>query len=454
MTVSPGAHAELAAFLAWRYGVRHMLRFGLGPGGDLCGAHSRVRSESSWSRWRSTPHDPDASLLTQSVLVADGTGSTLAGLERLAAGLRSWLDYAPCALFAVPQHAHWDTPDAFRAWLDAQSLRVEFTGLSGQPDKDTLLAVLARNDRPPIVPAPVEFRVVAIMTAYNESDIIVPTLTYLIANGIEVYLIENWSTDGTMELAQPFIGHGLIAVERFPADGPSPYFDLRGLMRQVAHVSQTLDANWFINYDVDELRESPWPGVSLRDALYHVDRCGFNCIDHTVIDFRPVNEGFEPGSDFGAHFRYFEFGRSIGYFVQMKAWRNFGQPVTLAGTGGHRVLFQGRRVYPYKFLNRHYMFRSQAHGERKVREKLSRAHPEEQKRLNQRYASFKSRPEFIWRPDDLILFEPDRFYSYFLVERLSGIGLPRQHRVGWKAKIPLHLQPYLGRAAQVLRGFR
>ena len=48
------------------------------------------------------------------------------------------------------------------------------------------------------------------MHAYNEEDIVIPVLKHLIDQGIEIYFVDNWSTDKTYELAQLFLDRGLL----------------------------------------------------------------------------------------------------------------------------------------------------------------------------------------------------------------------------------------------------
>jgi len=254
------------------------------------------------------------------------------------------------------------------------------------------------------------FRVVALISAYNEEDIIVPCLQYLIKQGLEVYLIDNWSTDSTVELASEFLGKGLLAIEKLPQRRPSAHFVWEDILSRIEQLTEELEADWFVFQDVDEIRTSPWPGLSLRDAILKVDREGFNCIDHTVVTFHPLDNDFPAGGDFEAYFRYFEFSDRPGQFIEVKAWKNLGRRISLSPSGGHEVRFDGRRMYPFRFLLKHYPVRSQAHGEKKIfRERKPRWLAQETaKGWHTHYDHIDKGHAFLRRPAELKLFnEPN-----------------------------------------------
>src|SRR5690606_16142948 len=114
-------------------------------------------------------------------------------------------------------------------------------------------------------------------------------------------------------------------------------------------------ARWVVLHDADERRRSPWPGVGLREALWRVDQAGFSCVDHVTLNFWPVDDSFDSqGADLEQQFQFFEFSNHAGHFHQRRAWKRSDQPVRLAPSAGHDVAFEGRRVFPYKFLLKHY----------------------------------------------------------------------------------------------------
>ena len=92
---------------------------------------------------------------------------------------------------------------------------------------------------------------------------------------------------------------------------------------------------------------------------------------------------------------------------------------------GHSVEFKERRVFPYKFLLKHYPIRSQSHGERKIfAERKARFSPEEHEMgLHTQYDMYEPECSFLVDPKSLIRFEKAKFNEEFLIERLSGIGV-------------------------------
>lgn len=205
------------------------------------------------------------------------------------------------------------------------------------------------------------FRVIALVATYNEEDIVGQVVADLIGQGVEVYLIDDGSTDGTVAAVEPWQGRGVVGIERLPHAETSRWADL---LRRKGELQEQLDADWFLHHDADELRESPWEGLSLRDAIARVDRLGWNAIDFQVLDFQPTHDGWRKGDDPRAAFTHWA-PPAPHDKLRINAWKKAPR-VDLVSSGGHEARFPGRRVFPIRFLLRHYSIRSQAHGERKV----------------------------------------------------------------------------------------
>lgn len=317
----------------------------------------------------------------------------------------------------------------FEEFIRRAGFGVEFIGRTAADNvdhsKETILAILkkatteANNKR-----APADFRVVAFMAAYNEEDIIVQSIRKWTDQGIAVHILENWSTDSTYELVKELTNQLPVTLERFPADGPSKYFEWEAMLKRIEALSKEIKADWFVRRGADEVLVSPWPELTYKDALYRVERAGFNCVDHTIIDFHPVDDGFQMGMDHEAYFRHFDFNNPQR---ARKAWKNLGQTISTIPSGGHDVVFEGRRVYPFKFLIKHYSLRSQRQAEKKVfAERKARWNPNERaKGWHNHYDAIEKGHRFVQPATEKTMFEEGTFYSDYLVERLTGIGTHR-----------------------------
>ena len=268
-------------------------------------------------------------------------------------------------------------------------------------------------------PAPAGFRVLAIVPARNEEDLLAGTLAYLVEEGLDPIVLDNWSSDRTADIARA----AGVPVERFPACADSGSYDLAAMLDRVEEMAaHATRADWVVLHDADERRRSPWPGVTLRDALWHVSEEGYNCIDHVTLTFWPTDDAFVAGDDPERHFRHFEFSTHPGHFHQRRAWQQCAGRVALARSAGHDVDFPGRRVYPYKFLLKHYPIRTRAQALRKLRDRRARWNGAERAQGWHRQYEDIAAAEVVRDPAELLRFDAG-FHRRYLLERLSGVGV-------------------------------
>ena len=64
------------------------------------------------------------------------------------------------------------------------------------------------------------FRVIALIATYNEEDIIGQVVEDLIRQGVEVYLVDDGSTDDTVARVEPWQGRGAVVESRRRAASP------------------------------------------------------------------------------------------------------------------------------------------------------------------------------------------------------------------------------------------
>jgi hypothetical protein len=290
---------------------------------------------------------------------------------------------------------------------------------------------------PELAPRP---RVVAIVPAFNEADVIHHAIAALIEDGIEVYLLDHGSTDDTVARAEVWLGRGLLRIERFPQESGFPERNERELvwkdmLRRVEQVAHELQPDWAIFSNADEFRESPWPDLGLREAIGCVDALGYNAINFELFDFRPVDDDFEPGSDPREHLLHYERGGDFDA-VQIKAWKVGDEPALLHPSGGHSVQLPDRRLCPVPFILRHYPLRGETHGRRKVfGERIERFAAEERAEgWHVQYDAYASGDaQFLRDPKDLVRWDPGTARAQLLARASRDLLLAHALRPGGAA---------------------
>jgi glycosyltransferase involved in cell wall biosynthesis len=199
-------------------------------------------------------------------------------------------------------------------------------------------------------------RVTALLAVHNERRFIGKALEHLIGNGLSVYLIDNESSDETVEIASRFVGRGLIGIETFPR---REYFDWNALLARKTELAASLDADWFLHADADELHDAH--SGRLVDLISSADAAGFSTVEFQEFTFIPTREA--PDHDHPQYHRtmrwYYPFRPFEPHLV--RAWKKSAS-IDLITTGGHDPRIPGSRVYPERLPMRHYLFLSAAHA--------------------------------------------------------------------------------------------
>jgi len=222
-----------------------------------------------------------------------------------------------------------------------------------------------------------EFRVLAILHYYNEADILDRTIEYLLGQEVDIYLLDNWSSDESYEIACSWkeMYPKRVFLERFPQGGKTENYEWHEQLERTEEISKSLPYNWFIHYDADEIRMSPWKEVSLKQALYWIDRLGYNCVENTVIDFK-ITDTLQ--TNIFMQDTYFDFRHKCIWYDQLKTWKKV-DTIDIKTSGGHTAKFKNPKPFPLKFLNKHYPLRGVEHARKKIfKERIPRFAKEKQ----------------------------------------------------------------------------
>jgi glycosyltransferase involved in cell wall biosynthesis len=202
-------------------------------------------------------------------------------------------------------------------------------------------------------------RIVAMLQVYNERRFVAACIEHLWTHGVEVYVIDNESTDDTVAIAERYLGRGVIGIETLPRGG---CYSQRLQCARQDELSAELDADWLIHHDADEIRTTRRPRQRLADALRELDEAGYNAVNVHEFVFVPTREA--PDHD---HPRFQETMRHYYPFEprtphRLNAWKRQDGPVELAWSAGHTVRFNGLRMAPVALNLRHYLFLSVPHA--------------------------------------------------------------------------------------------
>jgi glycosyltransferase involved in cell wall biosynthesis len=246
-------------------------------------------------------------------------------------------------------------------------------------------------------------RIVGLMPVYNESDIVEQAIDHLISQGIELVLIDDGSADGSYEICSTFLGKGVLSRERLS----NKYFEFQLILQRLFETAQNYAPDWTLLSGADEFLESPYRGLTLKDAIELESSKGHNLIQFDNFEFWPTEKDHDSKeSDVRKRLRYYSWQDDF----QFLCWKVY-PGMTVHETGGHIPRFPEGvpvRVSPNKFVLRYYKIRSYEHGLRKVfRERLPRYSPELRKKgWHVRYDNFgKERNYFVIDSNKLTKYE-------------------------------------------------
>jgi SAM-dependent methyltransferase len=419
-----------AAHLARRYGCSHIIDIGCGNGRKLAslapefkiigldfGANLEYcRATYPFGEWYEADLDRPytapipAEVLRDSIIICADVVEHLVHPNHLLNTLNDMLQHAPAAVITTPERdlvrgpqdvgppanpAHvreWTLHELEQFMLSA-GIKVGFSGLTMDNNvvwqKATSLLVLENANRPELQAAPEDFRVVAVVSAWDNALTIEACVGHLLDQGIGVYVIDHGSTDNTLACLDQFAGRGLLGIDRLDVAEPTLAAHQEAENARVRELVTQLPADWFVYQRADVIRSSPWRAMSLRDGLAQADRRGYTRVAHTPIACYADFGTLAPGADLNNQARRFRFDPTAARTVQIAAWKNDGQ---LGKTGG---------LFPYNFLEREYVTEGAPMPPGQVV-------PAAQG----------------WR-GGLELYDDQVFNVVHLVERLSGIGTAR-----------------------------
>jgi len=203
-------------------------------------------------------------------------------------------------------------------------------------------------------------RLLALLAVRDEIRSIDDVLAHLVEQGAEVCVIDNGSTDGTREVAERWLGHGVVRIDDQPWTGA---FELASQLRMKERLAAEEHADWYLHLDADERRFAPRPYATLAEGLADVEARGYNAVDFDEFVFVPTLEepSFEDRDVLTSMRWCYHYEPSTPDRLRINAWQR-QERVDLVTTGGHHVQFPNQLVFPRAFVMRHYPILSARHA--------------------------------------------------------------------------------------------
>ena len=205
-------------------------------------------------------------------------------------------------------------------------------------------------------------RVVAVLAIRNERPYLANCLSHLIENGIDFAVVNNGSTDGSIELLQDsrLVRH-LAGYRHVPFAGAFVWKEILLAQEQLV---RTIDTDWILLLAPDEIMHSNVLGETLASAIEKLNARGYDVINFDEFVFLPVDHDYIPDHLGTQPLRHYYFWRP-----SMRAWRKALNLSNIAG-GGHWLFGADFRLSPETLVNRHYIFRDQAHAYEKYSHRI------------------------------------------------------------------------------------
>jgi glycosyltransferase involved in cell wall biosynthesis len=235
-------------------------------------------------------------------------------------------------------------------------------------------------------------KIVGMIPVYNEADIIGQVIGHLVSQGIELVILDNGSTDGSSDICAGHVGKGVLSIEKSVTDR----FEFNSIIAKLYDAALRQRPDWVVLNAADEFLESPFQGMTLKEAIELEDRRGYNLIQFNNFEFWPTEQDRDSSEpDVRKRLRYYTWNDDL----QFRCWRVY-PGIIVVGTAGHYPAFPNDlkvTIPKTKFILRHYRIRSYEHGLKKVFEdRLPRYVVEEQRKgLHVHYSKFERDDTFF-----------------------------------------------------------
>jgi len=205
------------------------------------------------------------------------------------------------------------------------------------------------------------------LAVFNNEDFIEEVIEHCLSQGLELVILDDGSTDGTYEICKKYSNRNDVELLQVKHDE----WEHTTIFKILYDMALLKSPDWVIRPDSDEILESGMNGMPLKDAIIKIDSEGYNIIQFDWFEFFITDNDDGSKPKVKDRMKYYSWQLDFLY----RAWKVI--PGINAELGwGHIPLFpkhQKYKLYPRKFVARHYRFRNIEQANQKITTVLSRA---------------------------------------------------------------------------------
>lgn len=196
-------------------------------------------------------------------------------------------------------------------------------------------------------------KIACVVCARNELPYLKTLVPYLLNQNIEFILIDNDSTDGTLNWIASSPYASAVQIHSLAYRG---VFDLGAQLALKSEIFANLQSRWIIHQDADEILQGAESWGSLRALIEEADAQGYEALNFHELVMLPL------APELDAPY----VNNRLCYFFEphpqrlMRAWK---RELTLSNqeSGGH-ILSGNYKLSPARPLLRHFIVRNQQHA--------------------------------------------------------------------------------------------
>ena len=194
-------------------------------------------------------------------------------------------------------------------------------------------------------------KVVAIISIRNNYEYLKVLLEYLKHENIQVVLIDEDSYDGSEKIYNRYKNGHVLDVIKIPFSG---MFSLKDHLQLKDDIRKTIDADWIIHHDSDEVMQSSVKGESLFDMIVRIDKQGFNTINLEEYVFLPEDERIDyTNRNFLKEMKFYYCFAPIPLRLN-RIFKNDTCDNSIS-SGGHQIVGSEVNISPENMVLRHYI---------------------------------------------------------------------------------------------------